>query len=156
MLKATNQLNSLEVPRAIQVNNNDVVTRMQRVCGVRNDGGLAIYLGVSSSAVSSWRKAKNPPFRACFEVVKRKDVTMEWLLLGELGLLPSDENLNQDKSNELDAPRLISQEVFVNSFVEFIDVACKVKMLIKPDDVNPKELSRLALGLYESLYNTDS
>lgn len=152
---AKDEINGFNAEMSETVSNSAIVTRMQRACGVRNDAKLALYLSKSSSAVSAWRKAKSPPFRACFEVAKRMNVTMEWLLTGRKPM-KDEQGALELESGQFSAEKPVSQDVFISTFIDFIDVACKVKMLSKPADLQPKELRRLALGLYTELYGSEN
>lgn len=61
-----------------------IFARMYLTCGVKNDYQLAKYLGVRASSVKGWKIAKNPPFKACYDIFLRTGVTMEWLITGQM------------------------------------------------------------------------
>lgn len=60
-----------------------IFERMYLTCGVKNDYQLAKYLGVKASSVKGWKIAKNPPFKACYDIFMRTGTTMEWLVTGQ-------------------------------------------------------------------------
>jgi len=61
-----------------------IISRMKSAIGAANDYQLSNALNMSSGVVANWRKAKNPPWEACYEIHKQTNCGLEWLIDGEV------------------------------------------------------------------------
>lgn len=124
------------------VNNRAIVTRLRQACNVKNDADLARYLGTTTSAVSTWKTALNPPFKACFDVFNRTGVSLEWLLTGKAPNADSSSNLPQANMP------IFTQEMFVEKFLGALSYGFRSELFKPADDYHKIELIRMGKLLY--------
>lgn len=68
----------------VSVDADAVLDRMRETLNVATDLALCAALGVGSSVVSTWRHRKRVPHEACAELALRKNVSLDWLVLGRV------------------------------------------------------------------------
>ena len=59
-----------------------IISRLSEIFNANNDADLAAKLGVARGTVSSWRARGQVPWRQCLEAAIRKDVSLDWLVIG--------------------------------------------------------------------------
>ncbi|UAA37391.1 helix-turn-helix domain-containing protein [Paraneptunicella aestuarii] len=126
----------------MQLNNKAIVERMRQVCLARNDAELAKFLGTTTSAVSTWKNARYPPYNGCLMVHEKVGATMDWLLTG---IHPS-ENSSHSYQGLQERGELL--EVFINKFMEAISIAKKSGLLAIANNAQDAELHRLGQLLF--------
>lgn len=125
------------------IDNEVVVARMRQACKVKKDAELARYLDSTTSAVSSWKSTKNPPFRACFKVAQKTGASQDWLLTG-----------NTKPSRYCDNDKVTTQtptfdrEIFVAKFVEIVKIGDRTGVFPITDNVLNIEIERLGNTLF--------
>ena len=67
------------------IDTNAVLDRMKRVCGFATDADLVRYLGQKPSTLSNWRQNNRLPIREVVEFAQRNGLTLDYLLLGNMG-----------------------------------------------------------------------
>lgn len=68
----------------VPVDADAVLDRMRETLNVATDLALCAALGVGSSVVSTWRHRKHVPHEECAQIALRKDVSLDWLVLGRV------------------------------------------------------------------------
>ncbi len=124
------------------VNNRAIVVRLRQACNVKNDADLARYLGTTTSAVSTWKTALNPPFKACFDVYNKSGVSLEWLLTGKAPNASNSSTLPQANMP------VITQEMFVEKFLGALSYGFRSELFKPADDYHKIELKRMGKLLY--------
>lgn len=59
-----------------------VILRMRELFGVKKDAELAVALGTTPQTISSWRSRDTIPYALCVRLSAKKDVFLDWLILG--------------------------------------------------------------------------
>lgn len=67
----------------VRIDFNAVVDRMQQVFDVKTDVALCAVLRRGSTVAASWRRRNSVPADDLIGVALRKDVSLDWLVLGE-------------------------------------------------------------------------
>lgn len=133
-----------------QLNNHAIVGRMQQACKVKNDAELARFLQETSSAISTWRKAKSPPFSACYSVAIRTGCNMEWLLHGDQPALSVKRKLGQVRFPNAYLER------FSLLFTEYMEIASRIGLVTMNNDATKHELQRIGRSLYKEMQTSSS
>lgn len=63
-----------------------ILARVARKEGAKNDAQIASALGVSRSSLPTWRARNSIPYRALFEYANRSGVSLDWLFMGGAGV----------------------------------------------------------------------
>ncbi len=132
------------------IDNKEVVARMRQACNAERDVDLATFINSTSSAVSSWKNTKNPPFKACFNVSQKTGVSQEWLLTGK-----ASHDKNIDSNNALIKNTAMPREAFVNKFIAIVNIGRRTGVLPRPENVLDIEIERLGNTLYEETIGLD-
>lgn len=130
-----------------------IFNRIYKACGVENDNQLSQFLEVKPSTIQSWKSAKHPPFKACYEVYRRTQNPLEWLIEGEgSGYFP----VSQDgEENPAENVIRIPEEEFIDGFVDIISLGAMMDLFSVGNDVTENDIRRLGTMFYRSLNNTD-
>ncbi|MCY7295047.1 helix-turn-helix domain-containing protein [Alteromonas sp. a30] len=133
-----------------QLDNCAIVSRMQQACNARSDAQLARFLQETSSAVSTWRKAKSPPFSACYTVSVLTGCNMEWLLHGDK---PPRSLLG--KSVRANLPS-IYVERFASLFSEYVEIASRLRLFSVNHETSTKDIERFGRNLFEEFVTSST
>ncbi|MCY7295045.1 helix-turn-helix domain-containing protein [Alteromonas sp. a30] len=128
------------VTQNLTINNLDVIARLRDACNVKNDAQLARFLNTTTSAVSTWKNAQNPPFKACFDVHMKTGASMEWLIKG-VGEMDGSATNNADETE-------ISQEAFISYYLNSVSVGVKMGVFPRSVLLEKETVSSLARMLY--------
>jgi hypothetical protein len=71
----------------------DVISRIKAHYGAKTDQELAISLGVSKSAIGSWRARNSVPLEALVSIAKDQGISLDWLVFGVPAGAAVDEEL---------------------------------------------------------------
>ena len=114
-----------------------IINRMKTAIGADNDYQLSNALKMSSGVVANWRKAKSPPWEACYEIHKQTNCGIEWLISGEL----------ENSDNLIDSDDY--QKIY-NAFMSVLTFADEVESIeIKTE--SQEVLDTLAVMLYKRI-----
>ncbi|UAA40140.1 helix-turn-helix domain-containing protein [Paraneptunicella aestuarii] len=132
-------------------NQKDIIERMMSVCGASIDAELASYLGVSSSQVIAWKNAKNPPFKACFQMYLKTGVTMEWLITGNNPANPGgNAQANAENNTESD------KQAFIARYCETFNAGQAMEIVKLGEGASLSEVRRLGIMLYKAIQREPS
>jgi len=141
--------NPLKVEPGSQYRHQAVISRMKQASGLQKDSELARFLNTTTSAVSSWKNAKNPPFSACYQCSSKTGVSMDWLLWGQLRNPIPPRNLGESKlqtGNELVQSAL--QEHFIENYIEIIRIGYRLGYFPAQQPLKVEHLATLAKALF--------
>jgi len=126
-----------------------IFERMREACKVKNDFQLGKYLAVTPSTVKGWKDAKQPPFKACFEIYDRTGVTVEWLLTGKVPGQVLEITPSVDPANGFHP--LPDEGLFVQKYLQSIELGLLSGFIALKPDTTQDEVSIMAQQLYTML-----
>lgn len=62
---------------------NQIIERLKEVYKTNTYTALAAELGVSKQDIRNWMSRNSPPFEICMTVANKKNVDLNWLLMGK-------------------------------------------------------------------------
>lgn len=126
-----------------------IFQRMYSACGVNNDYQLSQYFDVTASSVKGWKIAKNPPYKACYEIYERTGHTVEWLISGKH---PAQVKVTDASTNNKDIkPINVPMEHFVDAYFRSVCLAVNLGYIHCEKANDMEELKRFGKQFYREL-----